>query len=66
MVEFIFFISLREYTVDKIYYDIGIPDLEKEMDKSINHLIKIDFLLGVNEPGKVIIHYDLTSVFAGD
>jgi hypothetical protein len=54
---------LNGHNVKVIYYGIGIPDLEKEIEKSKVHIAKIDFLVTTNKKKVVTIHYDIEGVF---
>lgn len=54
---------LRGFSVSKIVYGIGIPDVKKHLEKSIAQIDKIDFLLTTNENKNVEIHYDIENVF---
>lgn len=47
-----------------IYYGIGIPDIEKEIEKSKFHLEKIDFLISTKKEGGIFIHYDINGIFS--
>jgi len=54
---------LNGLNVKVIYYGIGIPKLEKDIEKSKLHLGKIDFLISTNTEKEVIIHYDSDGIF---
>ena len=54
---------LNGLNVKAIYYGIGIPELEKDIEKSKLHLEKIDFLISTNTEKEVIIHYDSDGIF---
>ncbi|PIY09012.1 MAG: hypothetical protein COZ18_09285 [Flexibacter sp. CG_4_10_14_3_um_filter_32_15] len=54
---------LRNYNIDIIYYGIGIIDKAKEIDKALNHLEKVDFLLSINENKEVKIYHDIANIF---
>lgn len=54
---------LQNYDIEMIYYGIGIIDKLKEIEKSMLHLEKIDFLLSVNEEKEVKIYHDIASIF---
>lgn len=55
---------LNGLNVKAIYYGIGIPQLEKDIEKSKLHLEKIDFLISTNTEKEVIIHYDSDGIFS--
>ena len=55
---------LNGLNVKAIYYGIGIPELEKDIEKSKLHLEKIDFLISTNTEKEVIIHYDSDGIFS--
>lgn len=54
---------LNGLNIKIIYYGIGIPELEKDIEKSKLHLVKIDFLISTNTEKEVIIHYDSDGIF---
>lgn len=55
---------LKEYGISEINYGVGIPSIKKEIDKSIEHIDDIDFLVSTDNDGCVTIHYDINNVFA--
>ena len=54
---------LREFSISKIVYGIGIPDVKKHIEKSKNQLDKVDFLITTNDNKNVEVHYDIEKVF---
>jgi hypothetical protein len=50
---------LYGYNIEKMYYGIGIPNIQSELDKSAFLLSKIDFLVTVNPKLSVSVFYDL-------
>lgn len=55
---------LKGHDTSDIYYGIGIPESEKDIDKSKQHLEKVDFLISTNKMKEVTIHYDVNGIFA--
>lgn len=55
---------LSDYTVTSVVYGIGLSHIEKEINKSKNHLDKIDFLISSNSQKEIIIHYDINGIFS--
>ncbi len=55
---------LNGHNISDIYYGIGLPESEKDIDKSKQHLEKVDFLISTNKKKEVTIHYDLNGIFA--
>ena len=54
---------LNGFNISNIYYGIGIPELQKDIDKSKRQLKKIDFLVSTNKKKEVSIHYDANGIF---
>ena len=46
-----------------IFYGIGIPQANKHVEKSMNHLDKVDFIISVSEDGVIRVEYDEYLVF---
>ena len=46
------------HTVTSIFYGIGIPENDKYINKSLQHIDAIDFLVSTNEAGVVYINYN--------
>jgi len=55
---------LNGHNISDIYYGIGLPESEKDIDKSKQHLEKVDFLISTNKKKEVTIHYDVNGIFA--
>lgn len=49
---------LAEFKVTKIFYGIGIPANEKDVQKSLEYIDGIDFLISTSEDKSVHIDYD--------
>lgn len=54
---------LSGFSISKIVYGIGLPEVKKHLEKSKTQLDKIDFLISTNENKNVEIHYDIEKVF---
>ncbi len=54
---------LSGFSISKIVYGIGLPEVKKHLEKSKTQLDKIDFLITTNENKNVEIHYDIEKVF---
>jgi hypothetical protein len=54
---------LKKYKVKTIYYGVGLPFIEKEIEKSKAFNNKIDFLISIDKNRKIIIHHDVFKVF---
>ena len=44
-----------DYSLTDIHYGIGISEIKEEIDKSKNHLDKIDFLISTNKEKEIYI-----------
>ena len=66
--------SLNKYSVSlgklinspddfNIFYGIGIPQADKYVGKSMNHLDKVDFIISTSEDGVICVEYDKHFVF---
>lgn len=49
---------LADYNVTSIYYGIGIPAIERHINKSLENINGIDFLVCVSECNEVLVKYD--------
>lgn len=54
---------LSEFSISKIVYGIGIPDVKKSIEKSKTQLDKIDFLVTTDKKKTIEVHYDIENVF---
>jgi len=54
---------LSGFSISKIVYGIGLPEVKKHLEKSKKQLDKIDFLITTNDNKTVEIHYDIEKVF---
>ena len=54
---------LSGFSISKIVYGIGLPEVKKHLEKSKTQLDKIDFLITTNDNKTVEIHYDIEKVF---
>lgn len=54
---------LSGFSISKIVYGIGIPEVKKHLEKSKTQLDKIDFLITTNDNKNVEVHYDIENVF---
>tara|TARA_B100000963_G_C22591749_1_gene655860 strand:+ start:1253 stop:1702 length:450 start_codon:yes stop_codon:yes gene_type:complete len=54
---------LSGFSISKIVYGIGIPGVNKYLEKSKSQLDKIDFLITTNDNKNVEVHYDIENVF---
>ncbi len=54
---------LSSFSISKIVYGIGIPEVKKHLEKSKTQLDKIDFLLTTNDNKNIEVHYDIEKVF---
>lgn len=54
---------LSGFSINKIIYGIGIPEMKRHIEKSETQLDKIDFLISTNENKNVKVHYDIEKVF---
>lgn len=54
---------LSEFSISKIVYGIGIPDVKKSIEKSKTQLDKIDFLVTTDKEKAIEVHYDIEKVF---
>ena len=52
------------HNISDIYYGIGLPDSQKDVDKSKQHLEKIDFIISTNKKKQVTIHYDVYGILS--
>lgn len=50
--------------IKAIYYGVGLPSLKDEIEKSENHLHKIDFLISTNVDGIIQVHQDNYGIFS--
>jgi ABC-type antimicrobial peptide transport system permease subunit len=53
---------LSGFSISKIVYGIGIPEVKKHIEKSKTQLDKIDFLISTNDNKNVEVHYDIEKV----
>ncbi len=53
---------LSDFNVSTIYYGIGIPAIRKHIEKSLENIDNIDFLVSVLENGEVQINFDSNNV----
>ena len=49
---------LSKFNVTTIYYGIGIPEVERHINKSLENIEGIDFLISTNDNGEVQINFD--------
>ncbi|MEQ8325359.1 MAG: hypothetical protein RID18_01475 [Cytophagales bacterium] len=49
---------LADFKVSKIFYGIGIPANEKDIQKSLENINEIDFLVSTSDDKAVYINYD--------
>lgn len=54
---------LSSYNITNIFYGIGIPSVEKHIDKSIKNIKGIDFLISTDDNGTVYINFDEKKCF---
>ncbi len=54
---------LSNLNVTTIYYGIGIPAIERHIQKSLENIKGIDFLLSTSEDGEVNINFDEYGIF---
>lgn len=54
---------LSGFSISKIVYGIGIPEVKKHLEKSKTLLDKIDFLITTDDDKNIKIHYDNEKVF---
>lgn len=54
---------LQNFKVSKIFYGIGIPSDKKQLDKSLENIEGLDFLISTNNQQEVIVHFDRFNVF---
>lgn len=54
---------LAGFKVTKIYYGIGMPANEKDVEKSLEYIDGIDFLISTNEDKSVRIDFDEYGIF---
>ena len=54
---------LSEFSIEKVFYGIGIPNNQKDLLKSQSQLEKIDFLICTNEDSSITIYYDNPNIF---
>ena len=55
---------LSDFNVRSIFYGIGIPAIEKYINKSLENINGIDFLVSTNENGEVFINFDEYNIFS--
>lgn len=53
---------LSGFSISKVVYGIGIPEVKKHIEKSKAQLDKIDFLISTNDNKNVEVHYDIEKV----
>lgn len=53
---------LKEFNVTKKFYGIGIPANEKDINKSLECIDGIDFLISTLENGEVEINFDVNQI----
>lgn len=53
---------LSDFNVKSIYYGIGIPSIEKQINKSLANIDGIDFLVSTLENGEVYINFDKNKI----
>lgn len=49
---------------DRICYGIGIPSIERHINKSLENISGLDFLVSVSEPGEIMIHLDIQNILS--
>lgn len=54
---------LADFNVSKIFYGIGIPANKNEVQKSLENIREIDFLVSTSDDKTVHVHYDKDGVF---
>jgi len=54
---------MKNDKIVKISYGIGIPSIMKEIQKSIEYLRDIDFLVSTDNDGQIIVHIDSNGIF---
>ncbi len=54
---------LANYNINSIYYGIGIPAVDKYIDKSLENKDDIDIIICTNENGEVQVIHDIMEIF---
>lgn len=54
---------LSDFNVSSIYYGIGIPAIEKHINKSLENSDGIDFIVSSDEKGEIKIIYDIKNIY---
>jgi hypothetical protein len=54
---------LSEFSISKIVYGIGMPEVKKHIEQSKTQLDKIDFLITTDDNKNIKVHYDIEKVF---
>jgi hypothetical protein len=54
---------LSDFYIRNIFYGIGIPAIEKYINKSLENIDGVDFLISTSESGEVQINFDKNGVF---
>lgn len=57
---------LQSFGVTQIFYGIGIPDIANHVNKSLEHIQGLDFLVAVCSDQSVRIHFDANRLFDSD
>jgi hypothetical protein len=53
---------LSDFNVTSVYYGIGIPAIERHINKSLEHIDGIDFIISTLENGEVQINFDVNDI----
>jgi hypothetical protein len=56
-------LKLAPIASDQVYYGIGIPSAQKHIQKSLEHIVGLDFLVSTCEQGQIQIHFDAAGLF---
>lgn len=54
---------LSEFSISKIVYGIGLPEVKKHIEQSKTQLDKIDFLITTDADKNIKVRYDIEKVF---
>ena len=55
---------LAPYNINKIYYGIGIPSIEKDVQKSLDNIYGLDFLISTDIDGNIKVDYDSNGILS--
>jgi len=53
---------LSNFNITSVYYGIGIPAIERQINKSLENIDGIDFLISILESGEIQINFDKNEV----